>query len=649
MNLDLIRSNLESQDEAVQHKAWFDLYYAQTPEAFQEITRILIATDPILKILFCRFLSRLEDERSSRYLVTLLNDLNESVVERAILAYDKNRYPEKIKRLLNILKAPHPKARLYAIDKLTSHAVSESTVPILRIMREQDEKTFMACLMGIRLLADKRIFNDAAYFLNSNDENVRFHALLALGSIYHYMKRQILKLILLQIKDPSPRIRKAILWIIKRDRKHKVRNLFFELSMGDLSADVRQEAISCLAVHPNFKVVRHLVDILTRSNDRNVVLKAEATLLGFPMSMLSRYLKKMMSDKNSVIRFRVLTLYASLKKDDDCFHYLMQEWRGKKDDKETIHLMECMGYQGDKRYIPLLEDGLSKSQVNAYVASGVLCKIWGNNKNMPLLFYLEKTIKYESTIQVFLKHACKMGFEADENLKDFLIPLMNHPVANIRYLVLQLLKLKVDPSLFLSLTILEEKEQDPAIKQVLDDIIHDIVSQDPIKAAETLMTVTDVVFAERLLSLLVIQKLSPIVLFNFSKTLMCLDQEGRFTKILFDWLAVCLKLNLFALNDFIEHLDNRQLMAEALQQMQRRIYDGDLLYFDLSQNIIRKLSELSDAKNVEILILSLGCGYKAETLSELISFLCDSHYVSFNSICTKAIRFFMSRTERQVA
>ena len=63
--------------------------------------------------------------------------------------------------------------------------------------------------------------------------------------------------------------------------------------------------------------------------------------------------------------------------------------------------------------------------------------------------------------------------------------------------------------------------------------------------------------------------------------------------------------------------------------------------------IIRKIEDMDYPEDMRVLILSLGCGIKPESLSHLVSISCNIHHVRHAPLCAKAIRFFMRRHVNQ--
>ncbi|MBF0106807.1 MAG: hypothetical protein HQM16_15960, partial [Deltaproteobacteria bacterium] len=221
INLQSIRQKIEGESEDARFIAWMELYGSDEKPAEAEINRIINGNDPILKILFCRFLSSAPEDRAADFLVRLLNDQNETVIENAIKAFDKNKLNNKTRKIIPILSAPTLKAQYFAIDRLTSAGVLLATEHLLRKMADAPETMLKAILSGFRFLNDKRVLYDVLPLTNDTREAIRFHALLATAALYESGQRQLHKFIISHLDDPSVEIRRLIVWTLRKKSLRK--------------------------------------------------------------------------------------------------------------------------------------------------------------------------------------------------------------------------------------------------------------------------------------------------------------------------------------------------------------------------------------------------------------------------------------------
>lgn len=486
ISLQEIRKQIEGPSDDERFTAWFQLYASE--ETTGEIQRILTGGDPILKVLFTRFLAHINEERAVHYLVTLLQDDNEVVFHAARKAFEHNHFDTKLKNLFGLVHSRSVLAQAYAIEKLSFAGEIPLVYPLLSLLTfaplgPASEPLLMRVLTAFRYLPDPRVPTQLRPLLQSNQEEIRYRTLLALGSNYEHHTYDDRTFLENALRDATPRVRQAALWILRKRSSKKDLPLLLHHSTEDADATVRQEAILALGqialgqtALGNFstsEVITHLVKIIVSDQDKGVVLKAEGVLMVLPEAALIRGLKSLLPGPFSPEKKRAILLLAELQTGSD--HYLgyllgtlrqASIWqagiRQTKSDPEQLACLEALGTLKHSGAIPFLEEAVKGPMILAYAAMGSLLKIYPVDSMQPLKKFLEAPLP-ALLKQMILKHMILHGTmdSIGAELITTLSPLLQEDNLNIRYLTAQVLAITENPDILEALFMALLRETDP--------------------------------------------------------------------------------------------------------------------------------------------------------------------------------------------
>lgn len=477
-----IRKMIEGVSEDARFAAWTELYTSKEPEAFHELNRMIDSNDPILKILLIRFLGGIDESRAVSLLVPLLDDANSVVVEAAKKGFERNRFDQKLKFLLPLVKSSSQQAQFYAIEQLALGGVMDVLDLLINKLPQADELLLNQILMAFRILPEKRLIPLVLPFFNHQREEIRYKTVHVLGAVYEMGHLSPRRWLLKALKDPSPRIRQASLWCLRR-RKH-LRDLkyLFAISLNDPDPFVRQESFNEMALFPQYLVIKQFLKVLTQEKNRNVLLKGEGIVASLPKEKLNPALKKLLKGNSSAIRNRALLLLAeNSKKSSFLFRFIVSRIKKTEDKKEKVILMEALGILEDKKAIPLLESCLGDETLISYVAITSLLSVWKKDPDMPALDYLQKKGLSPLARQLILRHVIRYRPSAlnTPEMEEHLVFLLQDSNLNVRYLATQVLGLIQSQRAFEPMVITLQAESDPTTFKLLKQSVIASVKQNP--------------------------------------------------------------------------------------------------------------------------------------------------------------------------
>lgn len=472
MNIQEIRNRIEGDSADSRFEAWALLYSSLEPEASQEMESIMTGSDPILKILLARFLSRVYEDKAVEYLCRMLCDTNSVVIDIVIRCFEKNLYEAKLPKLLAVLNAPVYKAQSFAIEKLCLGNVPEILDPLLTLLKAAHNQLLEHILSCLRHLPDKRLMSVAKKFLIHESQKVRFHAIMVLGSLYETGHGECRKYLVAALKDPHPRIRQAILWVFRKISTRSDLKYFLCFSRQDPDSNVRQEALLGLAAFPISRVVQHLLKLLVSDEDRMVILKGEAVLLSIPQKKLIRGLKKVLKDREFAVKSKAVVMFSELHPAlSQGYHvFLMKEIRAARSTREKIPFIQSLGIAGFAEAIPYLQEQThSPDQVLSYTAMVALLKIYSRSISFPILEILRDELLSDLLKQMAMKYFIKVADRSQltRELMVFLLDYLGSPCINLRYLAVRVLIASEDDRFLEPLFGMIIAETDPSIKQLL--------------------------------------------------------------------------------------------------------------------------------------------------------------------------------------
>lgn len=488
-SLEKIRKDIESPSEDLRFAAWFGLYSLVIPEARQETERILHGHDPILKVLFCRFLAHIQEERSLQYLTQLLQDENNHVFETAKKAFARSHYNKKMEQLLPLLDSPRAQVRRYAIETLASAGETKLVEPLLNMIPTADEELLLIILRALRYLPDRRVIPVILPFLHDAREEIQYRSLMVLGANYEAKLFQAHKILLKIIHHPSPVMRQAALWILRRrPTKHDLDQLFL-LVKQDPEPIVRQEALMTLRHFPNEKTIENLMNTCIADGNKAVILKAEAILMEMPKECLKTSLRKMMSHSQLAIRHKAMLYLAELERGSRslCTTFL-KRLHTCQNEPERIAILEALGNVQHQDAIPDLEKLVTGPLLTAYAALNALLNLYSKNDIARIVHYLEQPEINLLLKQVILRHLINHNaYDAlDTRLTQDLIGLLSNENLNIRYLAAQTLRITNNSVTLKPLLQAMLRETDPVSLDYFRGSIVQLFIQQPVLSIDLL-------------------------------------------------------------------------------------------------------------------------------------------------------------------
>lgn len=481
INLEDIKKSIISGMEDERFVAWMQLYSLDERElADSELQRIINSQDPILKILFGRFLALVGEERAIGFLVQLLGDQNRNVVLAAIKAFAKNHYIFKLRHLVPVINAVRLEAQEYAIEQLSLAGEADVIDPLLDLLKRAPEKLVPTILAGLRHLPDQRLVLPIGFFVSHPKAEIRLQAIFVLGALFEVNMGNIRPRLILALRDPSPSVRKAALWALCKKPSRKDLGWLKDMSLHDVDAFVRQECIEGLKSFYAVSVILHLLKLITHDKDRRVTLKCESILLGMPLELLAKAFAKSQRDKDEKLRSKALLIFSSYQQQSENFCKLVLRQLGlAADDKTRLSLIETLGNIRAVTALGILESYLGKTFILAYAAMGAILKIWVQNPTPTLQKYLVDPKLPALLKQMVLKRLLykKAQSVLDVPMVHILIGLLKDHNLNIRYLASQVLVFSRSEMAFDPLFDLLVREQDPASLQFLQASFLQEISQ----------------------------------------------------------------------------------------------------------------------------------------------------------------------------
>ncbi len=494
LSLPEIRKMIEGPSEDARFSAWTELYTSNDPEVLCELDRIIASNDPILKILLIRFLGRIDEARAVSLLVRLLEDSNTVVVEAAKKGFERNRFDLKFKFLLPLVESSSKQAQYYSIEQLALGGVMDVLDLLIVQLSRADEPLLNQILMAFRILPEKRLIPLVLPFFNHSREEIRYKTVHVLGAVYEMGHTSARRHLLRALKDPSPRIRQASLWCLRRRKCWRDIKYLFSISLRDPDPFVRQESLSEMALFPRYRVIRQLVKILVSEKNRNVLLKGEGIVAGLAKEKLIPALKKLLKGGSIAIRNRAMILLAENSKESPfLYRYIVNQLKKTEDNREQVVLIEALGILENKKAIPLLESYLSRDPLISYVAITALLSVWKKDPNMPALDYLQKKGLNPLARQLILRDIVRYRPASlnTPEMEDCLVSLLQDVHLNVRYLATQALSLIQSQRAFEPMVITLQAESDPTTFKLLKQSVIASVKQNPKLLVQTITKFED--------------------------------------------------------------------------------------------------------------------------------------------------------------
>lgn len=481
MDVASVVSKLLELGEDARYEAWSSLYRLQGAEqiAFESALK---SSPPVVRLLFARFLSLINDDRALLLLRDLLFDHDELVVDAARKAFDRNPDPRKWARLLPVLAAPIPEARYYAMEKLAQGGVAQAITPLVAHLAVASEDEAVRILSALKYLPEKSLVAEIKPYLEHASEPVRFGAVLVAASLYEHGISGARDFLWQRLtRDDSARVRQTAVWALRSRRYWRNADVFLKYSVSDPEALVRQECLLGLAAFPSRRIVKHLLKILVTEKHRVVVLKGEAVLLSLPRGKLVRALKTIYRSGDRDLSIKAMLIFAEFEESSrPFFRYLIKGLTHARDERERLPFVEAIGILGRRDAIPMLEKFLKGMPLTAYAAMNAILRIWGASPEFPLLRYFGDQELSPLIRQMALKHFVKSGTAvvSDPQLFGLLVETLKSPHLNLRFLsALALARL---PGKLAGVDLLEAflAESDPSARRMLREGLVRMISED---------------------------------------------------------------------------------------------------------------------------------------------------------------------------
>ncbi len=461
-----IRRDVEGVGEDARFLAFMALYSSQDPEAQVEIDRIIQLRDPLIKLMFLRFLGRIPEERAVRFICWMMEDDNTVVADASRRSFERNRFEKKMNILPYLLGSVHRSALLYAIDQLSQSGQIKILDQLLALLKGADDALLDAILMAMRYLPGRRGVESLLLFATDSRAHVRFRVVLACVSYCQAGIRRMHSCLLGFLHDPEPTVRQTAVWGVGQLLYHRDVAKLMQISVQDVDAEVRQTAIMALGKFPSQKLVMHLLSALVHESDKWVAMRCESTLLNMPTALLQKGLSKVLSSAVGPLRNRAILLSAEFQRNSaNFFSYLVKGLEKAGSDKERVPYLEALGIYGDPRAVPVLLKYVRASPIGGYVAMGSLIKVAPTAD--PLVAYLEDPAGTPILKQMVLRHFSRMeqiapiyhkrmirvlqGFLKSDNINIRYLGvqvLVRLSGANIQDAILEALQLEADPTSF---------------------------------------------------------------------------------------------------------------------------------------------------------------------------------------------------------
>ena len=646
LNLEKIRKELEGQSDDARYDAWLELYTSEEKEGAEELQKIVQSKDPILKVLFLRFLGHVNQERAVIYIVQLLQDKNPVVVDAAKKSFDKNLYNAKLKKLIPLISFSQRPAKYFAIEKLSQGGEISILDDLLKMLEEgADEDLLIQLLTALRFLADKKVIPHILPFLKDDREIVRLKVVLVLGAIFEFGYFPVKKTLLTLLSDPAPNIRRTVLWSIRRYPVKQDIPLLLQISLKDPDPTVRQESLIELGSFPIPKVVQHLLKLMVFETDRLLVLKAEGILLSLSPDLLVKGLKGLLHRGDPRLRNKAMLLFAQFEKNSKPYlRYLLKGLQAVKNDKEKIPFLEALGVIEAKEGIPLLEKEIHGSYLVAYTAMVSLTKIWRVLPAPPVLQYLQDAKLHPLLRQMILRYLVRKGSPAvfSEEMVALLTRFLKDENTNVRYLSAQALVLSGRESAVHALFEMILKETDPTSLKFLEENILRLLVQNtslfPALIGENLQNrhAVEILFdmmgegeipSKQLLAMIPAVLKEPLRLMQTAYGDLCVD---------FVHSAVVLRQ--VTLESVLEAVADCPDQNRLLSGLAKRFAKNRSFRFSLSASIVKKLLQTKDPLQNEAVIELLGLTEGETAVEPLVAVVCDASLAPFHGLASDSLK-----------
>ncbi|PIR21608.1 MAG: hypothetical protein COV45_02380 [Deltaproteobacteria bacterium CG11_big_fil_rev_8_21_14_0_20_47_16] len=481
MDLQQIRRDIEGELEDARFLAFMSLYTSSEPGVQEEVDRIVNQNDPILKLMFLRFLSHVPERKAVGYICRLMENDNVVVSEAARHAFEQNRYEARLDILMPLIFSKIFYAQRFAIEFVGREGRMDAVEPLVTMAENANEALLLVILTTLRFLPSVSSIPITLHYINDQREEVRFRATLLCGELMDVEMKQLRSSLLSLLQDPSSRVRRAALWGLRRHPEKSDVEILIVIATKDSDPMVRQEAILGLAEFPNDRVIQMLLNILVTEKDRWVSLKCESVLLGMPSRYLIKGLNDVLAHAKGDVRNKAILLAADYQRGSpEYLKFLLKGLVNVASDKERIPYLEALGIFGSPDAVPILLMYVYGSPIVAYVAMTSLLKVHPSPDTY--LTYLEKPNTSSLIKQIVLRYLARKPL-VDRTYRDRLVKclmgFLRGDNINMRYLAAQVLINVTGEEAQEALLDTIEHETDPASLHLLRTSLTEFFTKDP--------------------------------------------------------------------------------------------------------------------------------------------------------------------------
>lgn len=642
-----IRGDIEGVSEDARFLAFMELYSSQDSEAQSEIDRIIQLRDPLVKLMFLRFLGRMAEEKAVRFICWMMEDDNTVVVDAARRSFERNRFEKKLDSLQYLLGSFHRSALLYAIDQLSQAGQIRILDKLLALINGADDELLDAILMAMRYMPGRRGIETLLLFAADTRSHIRFRVVLACVSYCQAGIHRMHSCLVNFLTDSDANVRQTVVWglgqLLHRGDVAKL----MQVSLADTNPEVRQAAIMALGKFPSQKLVMHLLAALVNERDKWVATRCESTLLNMPTALIQKGLSKVLESAEGRIRNRAILLSAEYQRSSvKFFTYLMKGLETAGSDKERVPYLEALGVYGDPRAVPVLMKYVQTSPVGGYVAMSSLIKVAATEE--PLVAYLEEPAGTPILKQMVLRHFArleKISPAYHDRMIHVLQVFLKSDNVNIRYLGAQVLvRLRGAGTQDAILETLQ-RETDPASFGLMRTTLVDFFTKDPAVFVTALQRNRDNVQAFAIL-----QDMMPDLIWTSADIAMQIPRllsdavvrdDKKYAIHCTQWIARQLFLGRVVLDQVIKGLDGIGCSELVMMHMVDELRLHPKLHLPVTGVLLTgRLKQGNDGVR-RALIELMGIALDPTAVPALVDVICDDSLKLLHPVATQSLSRIM--------
>ena len=437
-----LESRLKSQDESVRYQIFLDLYHSEAAPGSFRIEDLLAMDDPIVKLIFMRYLEEIPDRKAAEWLLALRADSNPVVRQNALRCFTKNQYGKKYVLLRPDILSPDLELRRVALDFLSKRRDYFILPTLLVQLAESGPEMQADLLKALRYLPDARVRDAVLPLADSPDETVRLQALRALLETQRHAGSVPREVFLNHAWDPSEKVRKASLMALELYSSRKIALFFLKKAQSEDSMENRVRAIDALASFPDPEWVEPLVRFILQEVHSHLKLAAEVALKRFPVKAACRGLLPLLESHNPAVGIRSALLLAEINGDDPAVRKrLLKLWRKTQGTSEQLSMLNVLRELGGEEVTAILAGLLKGPAIIAYSAAGALVRLWSEKTGGEILVILDDDSIHTQVKQTLLQAVSQYGppEPARDRLFDWIAGVFSGTNINFRYLGAQIL------------------------------------------------------------------------------------------------------------------------------------------------------------------------------------------------------------------